>query len=476
MAFNLELGKTVTYPGRTCRTSPANSGSAGPVEIILGGFSYRSNDLDLWSKSTFRALVLPGGLLLFFTAVLAQSGSIALPAPSLSFLSCCALAGGMLLAWRFHTTRIFLALVMVYLSQQAVELFALAHKRVSVGSGIAALGVLIPLNFILVGLMEERGFTFSNISPPLMLISMQAVFVAVLVGGTDAPPVTARHAASVALPKYAYAAFAAAGLLLLARSLRSRKPADSALFWSLAACFLSLDFYPSVRISALYALAALSILAISIVETSYLFAFHDELTGLPSRRAFNDALRRLEAPYSIAVVDIDHFKSFNDTYGHNVGDQVLRLVACKLARVTGGGHAYRCGGEEFTILFPGKPTAEVAPHLEQLRHAIQTTQFHMRGSDRRQAPRGPERRSNGARSHTRKAAAIRQLAQSTTTEAISVTVSIGVASCLSGVAQTEAVLQAADKALYRAKANGRNRIEITASRRRSGGAKAAGIA
>jgi diguanylate cyclase (GGDEF)-like protein len=432
--------------------------------------------LDLWSKSAFRALVLPGGLLLFLAAVLAQTGWLALPAPSLSFLSYCALAAGMLLAWRFHTTRIFLALMIVYLSQQAVGLLASAHHRASVGSGIAALGVLIPLNFILISLMEERGFTLSNLAAPAMLIFMQAVFVAVLAGGTDAMPASARHAASLSLPKFAFAAFAAAGLFLLARSFRSRKPADNALFWSLAACFLCLDFYPSVRISAVYALAALSILAISIVETSYLFAFHDELTGLPSRRAFNDALRRLEAPYSIAAVDIDHFKSFNDTYGHDVGDQVLRLVAGKLARVTGGGHAYRCGGEEFTILFPGKLTAEVASHLEQLRRAIETTQFHRRGNDRRQMPRGPERRSSGARNRARKADAIRQLAQSTPTKAISVTVSMGVASGLSSVGETETVLQAADKALYRAKANGRNRIEIAASRRRSGSAKAAGIA
>ena len=103
----------------------------------------------------------------------------------------------------------------------------------------------------------------------------------------------------------------------------------------------------------------------SIIENSYLLAYHDELTTLPSRRAFNDALLRLQDPYSIAVVDIDHFKRFNDTYGHDTGDQVLRLVAAGLSRVTGGGQAYRCGGEEFKILFPGKTTAEVVEHLEQ---------------------------------------------------------------------------------------------------------------
>ena len=271
------------------------------------------------------------------------------------------------------------------------------------------------------------------------------------------------------------AAFSVGALLLLARWLHSRKPADNALVWSLAAYFLSLYFHSAARISDVYALASLSILAASIVETSYLFAYHDELTGLPSRRAFHDALHTLEMPYSIAVVDIDHFKGFNDTYGHDVGDQVLRLVASKLARVTGGGHAYRCGGEEFTILFPKKSTAEVAPHLEQLRVTIENAYFQMRGTDRRQAPRGPDRRSAG-RNRARKGDAIRQLTRGAPKESISVTVSIGVASCPSAEVSAEEVLLAADKALYRAKANGRNRVERAASRRRSARAQAAGIA
>ena len=104
-----------------------------------------------------------------------------------------------------------------------------------------------------------------------------------------------------------------------------------------------------------------------MIENSYLLAYHDELTTLPSRRAFNDAMMRLQPPYSIAVVDIDHFKKFNDTYGHDTGDvQVLRLVASKLSLVTGGGNAYRCGGEEFTILFPGKRRDEVVERFGEV--------------------------------------------------------------------------------------------------------------
>src|SRR5207237_5805224 len=101
--------------------------------------------------------------------------------------------------------------------------------------------------------------------------------------------------------------------------------------------------------------AASAILGLSMIETSYFLAYNDELTGLPSRRAFNEAIARLENFYSIAVVDVDHFKNFNDQYGHDTGDQVLRLVAARLAGVSGGGQSFRCGGEEFVVFFLTKP-------------------------------------------------------------------------------------------------------------------------
>ena len=88
----------------------------------------------------------------------------------------------------------------------------------------------------------------------------------------------------------------------------------------------------------------------------------------------------LAAPYSLAVVDIDHFKNFNDTYGHDTGDQVLRMVASKLGEVTGGGKAFRTGGEEFCILFSGKSVAQALPHLEALRKEVETAIFHLRSA------------------------------------------------------------------------------------------------
>ena len=442
--------------------------------------------MRVWSKTTLKSLLLPGGVLLLGVAVLVYSGWLTLALPALSFLAYCALGGGMLLAWRFHSSRSFFALLVLFLAQESIALFGAGHMSPGTAgwTALQAAAVLVPLNFVLIALMQERGFTVSATAPVGLFLFVQSVIVAVLcraAQGLPAPPAGAHHVAAAAslpvpVPGYALLIFAGAGVLLLVRFLITRKPLDSALLWSLSAFFLCLRFSGTARVSTLYLAAAACILTASIIENSYLLAYHDELTALPSRRAFNDALLRLQHPYSIAVVDIDHFKRFNDTYGHDTGDQVLQLVAVSLSRVTGGGQAYRCGGEEFNILFPGKTTSGVVDHLEQLRAAIASSEFRVRSGDRRQVPRGPDRRNERPRGRKRTGHAIRELAQEKSPAPLSVTVSIGVATSARERSQPELVLQAADKALYRAKANGRNRVETAGSIRRKSRIKAAGIA
>ncbi len=436
----------------------------------------------MWSKTTLKSLAVPGGILLLSVALLAYSGWLTLALPALSFLYYCALIGGILLAWRFHSSRILFALLVLSLAQEAIALFGGGHVSPGTPGWVAvqAAAVLVPLDFVLIALMHERGFTVSATAPVGLMLFVQFVIVAVLCRGAEGSPIPAARAhhltTTVSLPGYALFVFAAAALFLLTRFLFTRKPVDSALLWSLSAFFLSLRFTGTTRVSTMYAATAACILATSIIENSYLLAYHDELTTLPSRRAFNDALLRLQAPYSIAVVDIDHFKRFNDTYGHDIGDQVLRLVAASLARVTGGGQAYRCGGEEFNILFAGKTTGQVVDHLERLRETIESSKFRMRREDRRQVPRGPDRRNQRPRGRARKGDAIRQLAQESVPAPLSVTISIGVATSAKEGSDREHVLQAADKALYRAKANGRNRLETESSSGRRTRVKAAGIA
>ena len=133
------------------------------------------------------------------------------------------------------------------------------------------------------------------------------------------------------------------------------------------------------------------------------------------------------------MADVDHFKSFNDTWGHELGDQVLKLIAGKLQRVGGGGRAYRYGGEEFAILFPGKDLREAWQHLEAVRQDIASYRLAIRGRDRPMELRfGEPRRGIGNIVHT-----------------VSVTVSIGVAQRDERSSTPADVLLAADRSLYR---------------------------
>ena len=430
-----------------------------------------------------KSLLTPG-ICLVAVAVLLHTGLVAPSATIVTYAFYTATIAGLLLAWRFHSSRIFFALLVLFLFQEAISYFSSSFTSGHVAAGgpgsmaLAAVGLLLPLNFVLLSLHKERGFSFSSVAPPSLFLFVQSVIVGVLCRPESLGAVRGLHhpVLPAPLPFATLLAFAAAAVLLLTRFLLFHKPVESGLLWALAASFLALFFGGVGRIPTAYFAVSAFILAGAIVETSYMLAYHDELTTLPSRRAFHDALLRLQPPYSIAMVDIDHFKRCNDTYGHDTGDQVLRLVASRLARVSGGGQAYRCGGEEFAILFPGKTTAEVLEHLEKLRADIEASTLRLRGPDRRQEARGPDRRNQRARGRAQTGHAIRQLARATPSAELSVTASIGVATSKQENQSVEDVIQAADKALYRAKAAGRNRIETAAPGRRRVRNKTAGIA
>jgi diguanylate cyclase (GGDEF)-like protein len=427
-----------------------------------------------------KSLLTPGIFLLAVAALL-HTGLVNPSAALVDYAFYGASIAGLLIAWRFHSSRIFSAVLVLFLAEHAISYFSVGHG-VAGGPGraaVAAVGVLLPLNFVLLSLRQEKGFVFSSLAPAGLVLFIESVIVAVLCRPDAAATASrvAHHALTTApLPFSAQWAFAAGAVVLLIRFFLFHKPVESGLLWALAASFLALRFGGVGRIPTAYFAAAAFIFAGTIVETSYMLAYHDELTTLPSRRAFHEALLGLEAPYSIAMVDIDHFKRCNDTYGHDTGDQVLRLVASRLARVSGGGQAYRCGGEEFAILFPGKTTADVLDHLEKLRADIEGSTLRLRGPDRRQQARGADRRNQRARGRAHTGHAIRELAKGNVSDALSVTASIGVASSKGENQSAKDVIKAADEALYRAKDAGRNRIDTASAGRRRVRAKSAGIA
>jgi len=143
---------------------------------------------------------------------------------------------------------------------------------------------------------------------------------------------------------------------------------------------------------------------------------------------------------SLGNLLLSHFKTFNDTWGHQTGDQVLQMIASRLEDVTGGGKAFRYGGEEFAVIFPNSTVDGAYPNLEALRKSIEETPFKVRESDRRKEGRGRKQKQKRGRGKNQ----------------VQVTVSIGAAGCDGQKLPSDQVLGAADKALYRAKNNGRN--------------------
>jgi diguanylate cyclase (GGDEF)-like protein len=222
---------------------------------------------------------------------------------------------------------------------------------------------------------------------------------------------------------------------------RWRGPVERALLW----CALSLgaSVLPSVAEAqaSFLLMAAGLVLAISVLETSYFMAYRDELTGLPARRALVRDLEQIAGKYTVAMVDVDHFKKFNDKYGHDVGDQVLQLVASRLTGGPGGGKAYRYGGEEFTLLYPGRVKDEAFPYAESVRRSVEISTFSLRAWNR---PR--KKPVEGKKPKTKKRP-----------KKLSVTVSVGLADSV-GESNPEAALKRADEALYQAKRGGRNRV------------------
>jgi diguanylate cyclase (GGDEF)-like protein len=436
--------------------------------------------------STWKAWLVPGGLLLALAAALVSSSLFVQVAPSLAFYYVGVFAAGLALAWRFNSSRVLFSLLVLLLAHRAVDFFSggqVQAGQAPTGPGrmaVALAALLIPLNFIVFASMRERGLLIAGIAPRFALLFLESVFFAVLCRPENSP-IDPHHASSPAIPLWILLSFVPATAVFVRRFFQTRKPIEPGFVWSVAAVCMWLEFAPVGKASDAYVAAAALILAASLIETSYVLAYHDELTGIRGRRAFNESLLSLDQQYAIAIIDIDHFKKFNDTYGHDVGDQVLCMVASRLSQVGGDGQAFRCGGEEFAMVFRNTSAEDAFAHLDSLRQVVEKSTFQVRGSERRAkkgAEKRPERRSSPrAGESDRRKPAKKKTASATPNQSpdrLSVTVSIGVAEPSTRYRQPEQVIQAADQALYRAKNKGRNRVELasTAPLRLAGGKRA----
>jgi diguanylate cyclase (GGDEF)-like protein len=390
------------------------------------------------------SLFVPGGvLLLAASAVQAEEVVRSAAAPYAVFLCYGACAAALLLSWYYDQSRLLCVASVVVLTVWIAERL----PNVPHVAGLAAV-FLLPLNFMLFGWIKERGVMSFEGFLAIGAVIAQAYGV-VWIGGGNLRGAEAflgwgeRSLAVGWLSIPALLAFAIAGAVLLILFVIRRTTAEPGLLWALVAMFLGVNQTVQRDALLLYAGTAGLVLVFAVLEHGYDIAYRDELTELPGRRAFNHVMEQLGGTYTLAICDIDEFKKLNDTYGHETGDQILRMVAVKLSQVGGGGRAFRYGGEEFLIVFRGLSAKEAAPFVESVRQAVASAEFFLRAPDRpAMKPKEPVAKSPGTRTK------------------IDISISAGVAGRSGRHSSPELVLDAADTALYRAKEAGRNCVKL----------------
>ncbi len=306
------------------------------------------------------------------------------------------------------------------------------------GAGISSEGLaflriatlyLIPLNLLFLGFTAERGVLNPRGIARMLVLGLQ-IFVMLMLAGKPDVGSALYHLLDTrffaitgilgAMPHPAMIISVIAVVLLLIR----HKPLET----SFAAAIIAIDVATVMGTGVIQYgyLAATGVVLAGLAQEAWRMAFVDDLTGLPGRRALGHAMAELGNQYVIAMLDVDHFKKFNDTYGHDVGDIVLKKVARELLRVGGGGKAYRYGGEEFAVLFAGRSAERAKEALDALRKRI---------AENKITP--PEK-----------------------SKAVSVTISVGMCERDEDITDPWGVLKRADQKLYEAKQAGRNRVVI----------------
>jgi diguanylate cyclase (GGDEF)-like protein len=198
---------------------------------------------------------------------------------------------------------------------------------------------------------------------------------------------------------------------------------------------------------SLHMVVAFTIICSILLHTIFQMYWHrvyvDELTDIPNRRALDERLSHLSGEYAIAMLDIDHFKSFNDNYGHDEGDNVLRLVGSVLSQELGN-KVYRYGGEEFCAVFKGVSAEDAYMYANKVRRKLEERNFYIRKPNSKREPTSSFDRRKAKKNGKK----------------VQITISIGLANPNKKSKTAADVIKLADQALYEAKRKGRNRVII----------------
>lgn len=363
-----------------------------------------------------------------------------------------------LLGQQFVQGRIAMAAVNLIMGYGLIQTYLQAPlSQTDISAYFTLLSLYWPLNFFIIYWLPER-----KLLSPLGLLLAVIIGLEILSGYIlvhqiqDYPQLLSQYfslqpfgqhsehlLSGWLLPLAHSLVIAIAAFMLFIHTLYKRDRNHSVILASLIASCLVCGWFDHAGISSLFTSLIACALLVTLFFNSYDLAFLDELTGLPGRRALMNELKHCGKQYCVVMADIDHFKQFNDTHGHDTGDDVLKIVAQELAKVRGG-KAYRYGGEEFTLLFKRKTFDQAEPFIEEVRQNIANYPLIIRDQKTR-----PKKKSQQKK--TAKTASDRKTVQVT----VQVTVSFGIAQRQTEQ-KPEQVMKCADQALYRAKEQGRN--------------------
>jgi diguanylate cyclase (GGDEF)-like protein len=342
------------------------------------------------------------------------------------------------LSIHFNRSSVFFYVLLVMIANCVLGL-GLAETKIS----YALLSGLLPLLLLVLTVLPDRGIISIRAIPAHMIL-LTAIGFAVIMAQLSPQWLTGLLLSDWLPPRYfdwtqqsqsILCISLAVFMAMLVLYFLQPTPHMAAGLGVLITLVVQLHFGEADASLNVFSTTALLMCLYAVLQESWRMAYLDELTELPARRALREKFQKIGGSYTVAMVDVDHFKKFNDTYGHDTGDAVLRMIATKLNKVTGGGASYRYGGEEFSVVFTGKNSEDARPHLETLRQTIADTPFMVHRASRRKNDKKFKREKS---------------------RAVKVTVSIGVADSKANTASPWDVLKFADKALYNAKAKGRN--------------------
>ena len=352
-------------------------------------------------------------------------------------------------AW-FNRIRPFLVILSIALLSLVLALYApMSQESIASSVLFPVVSFLLPLNIFLWSLLPEKGVHHRGLNSLIgFVIVLQGIFVFWFMQYMPletvldfSQPVFSGFDA-YRLPFISSLMFIFAGLNLSIKVHQQRhiKVFDHASIFVLLLMGFAINQYLSIGTIQWVSSMAMLMVMIALAMDAHHIAYTDELTGLKNRRALSESMLSLGKNYCIVMVDIDYFKQFNDTYGHDLGDNVLQIVASVMEEVGKGGQAYRFGGEEFTLVFKNKKMQDVKEELENLRTTVEAELIDVVDL---------------------KAQSKSKSDKASLTKTINVTVSMGVAQASAKNTSPDKILKMADEALYKAKKSGRNKVILS---------------